>query len=93
MDREGGGRRFKWEKEETVNRVCRNGLVFEIGGCRRSRRLYGPMELCLYFNEGAMLIPLAARSRCSPPLPPLAGSREKENPFFHFAAAANGSRR
>lgn len=24
------------------------------------------MELCLYFNEGAMLIPLAARSRSSP---------------------------
>lgn len=28
--------------------------------------MYGPMELCLYFNEGAMLIPLAARSRSSP---------------------------
>jgi len=26
-----------------------------------------PMELCLYFNEGAMLIPLAACGRFSPP--------------------------
>lgn len=49
--------------------------------------MYGPMELCLYFNEGAMLIPLAARSRL------LSSPREKENPFFHFADAANGSRR
>lgn len=46
-----------------------NGLVFEIGGCRAERRpIHVPMELCLYFNEGAMLIPLAACSRFSPPL-------------------------
>lgn len=36
------------------------------------------MELCLYFNEGAMLIPLAARSRSSP----LSGREGK--PVFPF---------
>lgn len=49
---------------------CGNGLVFEIGGLAESgaeqRTLYAPMELCLYFNEGAMLIPLAACSRFPP---------------------------
>lgn len=64
---------------------CRNGLVFEIGSCRAKRRyIRVPMKLCLYFNEGAMLIPFAAYSRALLP-------GDEGEAVFPFRA--NGSQR
>jgi len=74
-------------KGDASNLTAGNGLVFEIAGERRARSaelpIRAPMELCLYFNEGAMLIPLAACGRFSPPR-----FGDEGEPFFHPAAAA-----
>lgn len=64
--KQSGRKKADSERERDVEPAVESGWYLRLVGVGGGGWLYGPMELCLYFNEGAMLIPLAARSRFSP---------------------------